>query len=43
MKLNNNTLAILAGGLMLSGAASAAQPQAKFYGLLDLWLSLIHI
>ncbi|MBM7332763.1 MAG: porin [Alcanivorax sp.] len=41
MKLNNNTLAILAGGLMLSGAAGAAQPQAKFYGLLDLWAGSI--
>ncbi len=43
MRLNNKTVSmILAGGTMagtlaLSGAAQAAQPEAKFYGLLDLW------
>ena len=42
MRLKNTLSMILAGGTMagtlaLSCAAQAAQPEAKFYGLLDLW------
>ena len=42
MRLKNTLSVILAGGtvagtLALSGAAQAAQPEAKFYGLLDVW------